>query len=62
MARFESTRALIGDTPLVKLNYLDLPEGVKPSSVQYTKKAYTYKGLRLTGAPSCYTPHTEALR
>ena len=28
MARFESTRALIGDTPLVKLNHLDLPEGV----------------------------------
>ena len=27
MARFESTRALIGDTPLVKLNHLDLPEG-----------------------------------
>ena len=28
MARFESTRALIGNTPLVKLNHLDLPEGV----------------------------------
>ena len=27
MARFESTKALIGDTPLVKLNHLDLPEG-----------------------------------
>lgn len=27
MARFESTRALIGNTPLVKLNHLDLPEG-----------------------------------
>lgn len=28
MARFESTKALIGNTPLVKLNHLDLPEGV----------------------------------
>ena len=28
MARFESTRSLIGNTPLVKLNHLDLPEGV----------------------------------
>ncbi|MER2143939.1 MAG: cysteine synthase family protein [Eubacteriales bacterium] len=28
MARVESTRALIGNTPLVKLNHLDLPEGV----------------------------------
>ena len=28
MARFESMRALIGDKPLVKLNHLDLPEGV----------------------------------
>ena len=27
MARFESTRALIGNTPLVKLNHLDLHEG-----------------------------------
>ena len=28
MALYESMQALIGDTPLVMLNHLDLPDGV----------------------------------